>query len=65
MLLPEEAEALAAIALSLPDGWVVCILAPEGQVAIGPADELPYHTRCWCADRRSRRIRRQPVRLVS
>lgn len=57
-LLPEEVESLAAIALALPDGWIVAVLAPSGQVAIGPEGELPYHVRCWRADPRTRRIRR-------
>ncbi len=64
VLLPEEIEALATIALALPDGWVVAILAPHGQVAIAPDAEMPYHTRCWQADRRRRTVRKQPFRLA-
>ena len=63
-LLPAEVEALAAIALALPEGWIVAVLAPNGQVAIGPDNEVPYHVRCWQADGRVRRIRRQPLRRV-
>ena len=63
-LFPAEVEALAAIALALPEGWIVAVLAPNGQVAIGPDNEVPYHVRCWQADGRTRRIRRQPLRRV-
>lgn len=63
-LLPEEIEALATLALALPDGWIVAILAPNGQVAMGPDSEIPYHTRCWEADPLRRRIRRRPLRQV-
>jgi hypothetical protein len=64
-LLPEEVEALAAIALALPDGWIVAVLAPDGQLAIGPENEIPYHTRCWSASPATRRIRRRPWRPVA
>lgn len=45
-----EAAQLASVARELPDGWILQIEAPYGQVAITPRDEAPYHVRCWVSD---------------
>lgn len=46
-----ETDDLRATALALPDGWVVALIPPYGQVVIEPrANRHRYH-RCWVGDR--------------
>ena len=57
-----EAHELGETAMALPDGWVVTVEAPYGQLALVPAANVRWHTGCFVADRRSRRVTRLPWR---
>jgi hypothetical protein len=55
-LLPYEVEQITAMAVGLPDSWVVCIEPPFGQMSISPGTERKIRHRCWVASPASRRI---------
>lgn len=45
-----EVSELAATAKALPDGWVVAVLPPHGQLTITPREQLRAYHRCHVAD---------------
>lgn len=57
-----EREDIAAVALALPEGWIVQLEPPHGQMAITPRVGAPQYVACWSADRESRRMTRHRLR---
>jgi hypothetical protein len=53
-----EARELGETARALPDGWVVAIEAPYGQLAILPAPHVRHSVGCWVADKATSSCRR-------
>lgn len=50
-LKPSEALELAATAQGLPDGWIVQVTPPHGQLVMLPRRYAFAHHRCWVSDR--------------
>jgi hypothetical protein len=57
-----EAQQLGATAKALPDGWVVHVEAPHGQLALVPARDIVWQVGTWFADKRIGACRRTPYR---
>jgi len=48
--MPSEALELAATARALPDGWIVMVTPPHGQLVMLPRRYAHAHHRCWVSD---------------
>ena len=57
-----EASELGETAKALPDGWLVTVEAPYGQLSIAPGSTAKEGVGLWFADKRIGACRRRPWR---